>query len=111
MLTAEINLALARQTAGHWIDLLNQAGVPSGPILTIEEMFQHPQTLARGMLLRMPHPVRGEFLTTGLAVKLSDTPGRVSRPPLVGEHTAEVLAARGFTPEELNRLREAGAIG
>jgi len=111
MLTAEINLALARQTDGHWIDLLNQAGVPSGPILTIEEMFQHPQTLARGMLLRMPHPVRGEFLTTGLAVKLSDTPGRVSRPPLVGEHTAEVLAARGFTPEELNRLREAGAIG
>jgi crotonobetainyl-CoA:carnitine CoA-transferase CaiB-like acyl-CoA transferase len=111
MLTAEINLALARQTAGHWIDLLNQAGVPSGPILTIEEMFQHPQTLVRGMLLRMPHPVRGEFLTTGLAVKLSDTPGRVSRPPLVGEHTAEVLAARGFTPEELNRLREAGAIG
>jgi crotonobetainyl-CoA:carnitine CoA-transferase CaiB-like acyl-CoA transferase len=111
MLTAEINLALARQTAAYWIDLLNQAGVPSGPILTIEEMFRHPQTLAREMMLRMPHPVRGEFLTTGLAVKLSETPGRVDRPPLVGEHTAEVLSARGYSVDELSRLREAGAIG
>ena len=47
-------------------------------------------------------------MTTGLGVKLSETPGHVTRPPLVGEHTAEVLAARGFSDEELARLREAG---
>jgi formyl-CoA transferase len=63
------------------------------------------------MLLRLPHPVRGEIMTTGLGVKLSETPGQVTRPPLLGEHTAEVLAALGFSREELSRLREARAIG
>jgi crotonobetainyl-CoA:carnitine CoA-transferase CaiB-like acyl-CoA transferase len=110
-LTAEINLALASNTAAHWIDLLNRTGIPAGPIMTIEEMFNHPQIAAREMLLRLPHPVRGEIMTTGLGVKLSDTPGQVTRPPLVGEHTAEVLAARGFSNEELARLRAAGTIG
>ncbi|HTQ25227.1 MAG TPA: CoA transferase [Candidatus Binataceae bacterium] len=110
-LTVEINRALASNTAAYWIDLLNRAGIPSGPIMTLEEMFNHPQIAAREMLLRLPHPVRGEFMTTGLGVKLSETPGRITRPPLVGEHTAEVLAARGFSAEELTRLREARAIG
>jgi formyl-CoA transferase len=79
--------------------------------MTIEELFNHPQIAAREMVLRLPHPVRGEIMTTGLGVKLSETPGHVTRPPLVGEHTAEVLAARGFSDEELTLLREAGAIG
>ncbi len=110
-LTAEINRALAAHPAAYWIERLNRAGIPAGPILTVEEMFNHPQTLAREMLLRLPHPVHGEFKTTGLGVKLSDTAGRVTRPPLLGEHTGEVLAARGFSAAEMTRLREAGAIG
>jgi formyl-CoA transferase/CoA:oxalate CoA-transferase len=109
-LTAEINCALAKHPAEYWIDRLNQSGIPAGPILTIEEMFQHPQTVAREMLLRMPHPAHGEFKTTGLGVKLSETPGKVSRPPLLGEHTEEVLCAYGYSPQELLKLREAGAI-
>jgi crotonobetainyl-CoA:carnitine CoA-transferase CaiB-like acyl-CoA transferase len=110
-LTAEINRALADQPAQYWIDLFNQKGIPSGPILTVEEMFNHPQVAAREMLLRMAHPARGEFLTTGLGVKLGDTPGKVTRPPLLGEHTQEVLLAHGYTIEELQRLRAANAIG
>jgi crotonobetainyl-CoA:carnitine CoA-transferase CaiB-like acyl-CoA transferase len=110
-LTAEINRALSAHPAAHWIELLNRSGIPSGPILTIEEMFNHPQTAAREMLLRLAHPVHGEIKTTGLGVKLSETPGRVSRPPLLGEHTAEVLAAYGFSASELDRLRAAKAIG
>ncbi|MGO9776320.1 MAG: CoA transferase, partial [Terracidiphilus sp.] len=79
-------------------------------ILTVEEMFKHPQTAARQMLLRMPHPELGEYLTTGLAAKLEATPGRITRPPLVGEHTDEVLAAHGYTPGDLKRLRASGTI-
>ena len=79
--------------------------------MTIEVMFSHPQIAAREMLLRLGHPVRGEIMTTGLGVKLSETPGQVTRPSLVGEHTAEVLAARAFSNEELIRLREVRAIG
>ncbi|HZO80516.1 MAG TPA: CoA transferase [Candidatus Binataceae bacterium] len=110
-LTAEINHALAAYPADHWIELFNLSGIPAGPILTIEEMFNHPQTAAREMLLRLAHPVHGEIKTTGLGVKLSATPGRVGRPPLLGEHTAEVLAAAGFSADELARLRAAKAIG
>ncbi len=110
-LTAEINRALAAHPADYWIDLLNRSGIPAGPILTIEEMFTHPQTAAREMLLRLAHPVHGEIKTTGLGVKLSATPGRVSRPPLLGENTAEVLVAAGFSATELERLRAARAIG
>ncbi len=109
-LTAEINRALAVHPAQYWIDLLNREGIPAGPILSIEEMFNHPQTAAREMLLKMPHPAIGTYLTTGLAAKLSETPGHVTRPPLLGEHTEEVLHATGLTPEEIAELREAKAI-
>lgn len=110
-LTAEINRALASHPAQHWIALLNRSGIPAGPILTIEEMFNNPQTAAREMMLRLDHPVRGEIKTTGLGVKLGATPGRVSRPPLLGEHTAAVLEAAGFNADEIDRLRAAKAIG
>ncbi|MGH8012707.1 MAG: CaiB/BaiF CoA transferase family protein [Candidatus Binataceae bacterium] len=109
-LTAEINQALASHPASHWIDLLNRKGIPAGPIQTLEEVFAHPQIAAREMLVRLLHPARGEILTTGLGVKLSETPGRITRPPLLGEHTEEVLLAYGFSADEITRLREAHAI-
>lgn len=109
-LTAEINAALASKTAAEWIEILNREGIPSGPILTVEEMFKHPQTAAREMLLQMAHPQIGTFKTTGLPVKLADTPGRVTRPPLVGEHTDEVLREFGFGAEEIERLRASKVI-
>ena len=109
-LTAEINQALAAHPAQYWIDLLNREGIPAGPILTIEEMFNHPQTAAREMLLKLPHPAIGTYLTTGLAAKLSETPGHVTRPPLLGEHTEEVLRASGFIAEEIAKLKEAKAV-
>jgi crotonobetainyl-CoA:carnitine CoA-transferase CaiB-like acyl-CoA transferase len=109
-LSAQINAALGAHPAAYWIDRFNQSGIPAGPILTIEEMFNHPQTLAREMLLSMPHPVHGLFKTTGLGVKLSATPGAIARPPLLGEHTDEVLTAHGYTTADLQRLRAAGAI-
>ena len=109
-LTEEINQALGSHPAQHWIDLFNREGIPSGPILTIEEMFNHPQIPAREMLLKMAHPAIGTYLTTGLAAKLSETPGNVTRPPMLGEHTEQVLRASGFTSEEIVKLRDAKAI-
>jgi crotonobetainyl-CoA:carnitine CoA-transferase CaiB-like acyl-CoA transferase len=110
-LSGEINHALAAHTAEDWIELLNRDGIPAGPILTIKEMFKHPQIAARAMLLRLDHPARGTFMTTGLPVKLSDTPGAIARPPLAGEHTEEVLAAHGVDQAEIERLRASGVIG
>jgi crotonobetainyl-CoA:carnitine CoA-transferase CaiB-like acyl-CoA transferase len=109
-LTIEINSTLEARPAQHWIDLFNETGIPSGPILTIEEMFLHPQSAAREMLVKLAHPRLGEFKTTGLGVKLGDTPGHITRPPLVGEHTDEVLVEHGFTREEVAHLRAIKAI-
>ena len=109
-ITAEINRTLAAHPAEHWIDLLNREGIPSGPILTIEEMFRHPQIAAREMLLRLPHPQLGEYLTTGLAAKLAETPGKITRPPLLGEHTEQVLTALGMSAAELKRLLDEKVI-
>jgi crotonobetainyl-CoA:carnitine CoA-transferase CaiB-like acyl-CoA transferase len=109
-LTEEINRALASHPAEHWIQLLNREGIPAGPILTVEEMFKLPQTAAREMLLKLPHPELGEYLTTGLAAKLESTPGKITRPPLAGEHTDEVLAANGYSAADLKRLRTSGVI-
>jgi CoA:oxalate CoA-transferase len=109
-LTAAVNAALAAHPAGYWIDELNKAGIPAGPILTMEEVFAHPQIAARELLLKIPHPTLGTFLTTGLAAKLADSPGHITRPPLFSEHTDEVLAAHGVGPDERARLRAAGVI-
>ena len=109
-LTAEIERVLSTRDADYWIERFNRAGIPSGPILTIEEMFAHPQIAAREMLLKLAHPALGSFLTTGLAAKLSATPGRVTRPPLLGEHTDEVLVAHGYGAAEIARLREGGVV-
>jgi crotonobetainyl-CoA:carnitine CoA-transferase CaiB-like acyl-CoA transferase len=104
-LNAELNRTLASRDAAQWIQILNDAGIPSGPILSIEEMFALEQTRVREMILTMPHPIAGEFKTTGLAVKLGSTPGRISRPPLAGEHTSAVLRAFGYSDSEIESMK------
>jgi crotonobetainyl-CoA:carnitine CoA-transferase CaiB-like acyl-CoA transferase len=110
-LTAAMEERLEREEVAHWVERLNAAGVPCGPVLSVPEVFADPQVLAREMLVELPHPELGTFRTTGLPVKLSDTPGRIQRrPPLHGEHTEEVLVEIGYAQAERAALRRAGAI-
>ena len=110
-LTAEIEAALADGDADHWVERLNRAGVPAGPVLDLEQVFADPQVLAREMLVELPHPEVGTFKTTGLPVKLSRSPGGVHRsPPRHGEHTEEVLLESGLTSEEIAQLRRSQVI-
>jgi crotonobetainyl-CoA:carnitine CoA-transferase CaiB-like acyl-CoA transferase len=110
-LTAEIEIALADDDVGRWVERLNRAGVPAGPVLDLEQVFADPQVLAREMLVELPHPEIGTFKTTGLPVKLSRSPGAVHRsPPRHGEHTEEVLLESGLTRGEIAQLRGSGVI-
>lgn len=110
-LSGEIEAALAGGDVSEWVQHINAAGVPCGPVLDIAQVFADPQVLARDMLVQLPHPEVGTFKTTGLPVKLSQTPGRIARrPPLLGEHTDEVLRECGITDAEIARLREQGVI-
>ena len=110
-LTAELEDALASAGVDRWVERLNAAGVPAGPVLDIEQVFSDPQVLARRMLVELPHPELGTFLTTGLPVKLSESPGAIERrPPLHGEHTEEVLSELGLSPGEIAALRKEEVI-
>ncbi len=106
-LTREIESVLAQGGVEHWVERLNAAGVPCGPVLDMGQVFSDPQVLAREMLVELPHPEVGTFRTTGLPVKLSRTAGSIHRaPPLHGEHTDQVLAECGLDDLEIARLRK-----
>jgi crotonobetainyl-CoA:carnitine CoA-transferase CaiB-like acyl-CoA transferase len=109
-LAALMNERLKTRTVQEWIALLEAEGVPCGPINTIGEMLADPQTHARDMVVGLEHPRAGHTRAIGLPVKLSATPGKVTRPaPLLGEHTREVLSEFGFSAAEIDRLLAAGA--
>lgn len=110
-LTACLEQRLAARDAADWVALLNEHGIPSGPINDMAEVFADPQVRAREMYVELPHPSLGVLKTTGVPVKLSATPGAVSlTPPRLGADTDAVLAAYGFSADEIAALRAAGAI-
>ncbi|HYG87648.1 MAG TPA: CaiB/BaiF CoA-transferase family protein [Azospirillum sp.] len=100
-----------RRSTAEWLAVMEQAGIPAGPVLSIAEMHEHPHTQARGMVVEVEHSRAGPTRTLGLPVKFSRTPGAVlTGAPVLGEHTREILADCGFTPEEAERLVAAGAV-
>lgn len=110
-LSAAIEEALAADDVAPWVERLNRAGVPCGPVLDVAQVFADPQVRARGMHVELPHPEVGTFHTTGLPVKLSRTPGAIERsPPLHGEHTDAVLRECGLADAEIVALREAKVL-
>ena len=95
-----------------WLEALETAGVPCGPINTIGEVFAEPQLAAREMLIDLPHPTAGRAALVGNPIKLSRTPVDYSKaPPLLGENTEDVLRdVLGYNAEEIRRLNESGVI-
>lgn len=110
-LASELECTLLTHPADHWLSLLEQAGVPSGPINTMAEVYDDPHVLDRDMVVYMDHPVAGRIKTIGFPVKLSKTPVRFQRPaPLLGQHTESVLEESGFTTQEITNLVEHEAV-
>ena len=96
----------------EWLPALEAAGVPCGPINNLREVFEEPQVKARGMLQELPHTMAGKVPQVVSPMKFSQTPLEfLSAPPVLGEHTDEVLRDMlGRSAEEIARLRAAGAI-
>jgi len=106
-----LGVYLEKQTTREWLDILEDAGLPAGPVLTIKQMHADPQTIAREMVPETDHPVAGRVQAIGLPVKLSATPGGVVTPaPLFGQHTREVLVEAGYSSSEIAALLESGGV-
>jgi len=100
-----------KRSTSDWVEALERAGVPAGPVLTIREMLDHPQTAAREMLTEVPHARLGAVPTLGFPIRLTATPAEVRRgAPVLGEHTREVLTELGYDDGEIGRLAESGAV-
>ena len=105
-----LNARFRQRTTAEWLERLEAAGIPSGPVLSIKDMLRHPQTRARDMVVAVDHPIAGRVETIGVPAKFSATPTEVSRPaPLFGQHTREVLREAGITPAEIEALFAEGA--
>jgi crotonobetainyl-CoA:carnitine CoA-transferase CaiB-like acyl-CoA transferase len=95
----------------YWLERLQAAEIPCGPVNSYAEVFQDPHVLAREMLAEVHHPVAGAVKMTGINVKLAQTPGAIRLPaPMLGEHTHEVLHTLGYTAGEIDHLKTAGVI-
>ena len=101
-----------RQHTKHEVmRLLGDAGVPCGACQDTGEVLADPHLKAREMIVDIDYPTRGTYQTVGCPIKLSDSPAEITRPPLLGEHTAELLGALcGVEPDEVARLKRDGVV-
>ncbi len=111
-LVALLHAATVRQSTAHWVALLERAGVPCGPINDVRQVFEDPQVRARGMRVEIAHPLAGTMAMVANPIRLSDTPVQYRHaPPLLGEHTREILqASLGLDDARIGALVAAGAI-
>ena len=108
-LTVALEEKLQTKTSAEWIEALNAAGVPCGPILTIDQVFANEQVQHLGLARAIDHPQLGRIQILGPSVTLSRSPGTIRTPtPEKGEHSDEILRELGMSTEEIRRLHEEG---
>lgn len=110
-LASLIEIITATEPRAAWLERLDAAGIPCGPILDYEAALTTPQAVAREMTVEVDHPILGPLRTLGTPIKMSVTPiDPHRRGPMLGEHSDEVLNAVGFSESEIDQLRMVGAV-
>jgi crotonobetainyl-CoA:carnitine CoA-transferase CaiB-like acyl-CoA transferase len=107
-----LNRAFTKRDAQEWLEKLQEVDIPSGPINTIPDVFNHPQAVERGFKVEVEHPTAGPVSLPGFPYKMSQTPAKLHRPPpLLGEHTEEVLVELlGYSAEKVALLKQQKVI-
>jgi crotonobetainyl-CoA:carnitine CoA-transferase CaiB-like acyl-CoA transferase len=109
-LLPELRAALARRSAREWEELFGER-VPCAAVRPIEDMFDHPQVLAEELVTTLDHPAVGRYRAMTKPIRFADTPGPAPSPaPVFGQHSDEILAAYGYSPDEIARLRVGSVV-
>jgi CoA:oxalate CoA-transferase len=103
---------MKEKTTEVWNKVLDEVGVPNGPINYVDKVLENEQVIARDMIVEVDHPVAGKLKVPGVAIKLSETPGKILTPaPLLGQHNHELLKEFfDYSDEEVNKLIEEGVL-
>ena len=110
-LEVELAARFRNLPAAHWLTVLEQEGVPCGPVRDMLQALSDPQTIARDMVVEVPHARLGRVQTLGIPVKFSQTPGKIrSGAPVYGEHSREILSEYGFGADEIAAFEKEGAL-
>jgi crotonobetainyl-CoA:carnitine CoA-transferase CaiB-like acyl-CoA transferase len=110
-LVETLTTTLKTRTTEEWLQVFDEVGVPCGPVLALDQVYQHPQVKARTMDIEVQHPIAGRIHTIGFPVKYSSTPGQVYRPaPVLGQHTFAMLETLGYSPEQRRELEADGVV-
>ena len=112
ILSAQVKAALRERTSAEWLAAFGEAGVPCGPIHTLDQVYAHPQVQAREMVFHIEHPLAGPVPLTANPIRFREAPLRHEvPPPLLGQHTREVLSGvLGMSEAEIERLAQEKAI-
>jgi len=111
VLAAELQPIFRQGRRDDWLRRLLEKDVPAAPINTLDEVFTDPQVKSYGFPIEVEHPKMGKMKLVGNAVDMSRTPPRIERPPpMLGEHTEEILTGLGYDQRAISSLREKGVI-
>lgn len=103
--------AIKTKTVEEWVEILDEVGVPCSPINTVDKVVNHPQVLARDMIVEVSHKIAGKVKLPGCPIKFASGNPRFAPAPILGEHTEEILKELlNMKDEEIARLKESGVI-
>ena len=110
-LTELLKKELAKKTSAEWLKLFDEKGLPCGPINTVTEMFEDPQTIERKMIVDVKNEKAGSFKGIGMPIKFSETKVEDTKEsPTFGQHTKQILLDHGFKSEEIDSLMKQGVV-
>ena len=102
---------LREKPRAYWLELLAEHDVPTAPVMSREQFYEHPQVAHTQALMEVDDPVLGATRQVGMSLILHESPGSVGGPaPPAGHHTREVLSELGYGPEEIDRLSGLGVV-
>ena len=108
-LTKKAEALLREKTTDEWVRILDAAGVPCSPVKFIEELLEDEHVLANDLVVELEHSLVGPLKMVGPTLRMSETPLEIkAASPVLGEHTDEILTTLGYSPEDIQRLRDEG---